>query len=441
MLIFFYMKKLLFFLQAILALTFIVTTASAQTDIYIRGAGKLIPIAMPQLCIQSGQTSADKEIPKIISRDLDLSGYFEVISPDAFLETPGKCGGPEGVVYTDWSVIGAEGLVRGVISADAGVLTIRMYLYDVQKHAMVLGKEYQGDSSLIKKISHKFANEILKHYTGEYGPFGTQISYSSRVGRFKELFVMDMDGSDVRQLTNDRGLAMSSSWNPNGTSLVYTSYRNRVPDLFSINIISRAIDQITHNDTLELGGKYKKGQSDGNILLSTTNGRDADIVLIGPDGNVIKKLTPPNAAIDVSPEWSPDNSKIAFCSNRGGGPQIYTMNADGGDVKRISFVSSNYCTSPSWSPKNNKIAFVCRADAGFNIFVANADGSQPQQLTSGGSNEDPDWSPDSRYLVFASTVKSGIFSLSLMREDGSNFKQLSSSRGGDYEPSWGPPLN
>lgn len=425
---------------AILVSLVLPSLASAQTDIYIRGAGRLIPIAVPELCVQQGQSTANREIPQIISRDLDLSGFFEVKSPDSFIETPGKCTGPEGVVYSDWSVIGVEGLVRGSITVQGSDLLIRMYLYDVQKQAMVLGKEYQGDASLINKIAHKFANEVMRHFTGEYGPFGTQISYSSRVGRFKELFVMDMDGSNVRQITNDRGLAISSSWKPDGSALLYTSYRNRIPDIFMINVLSRTIRQITRGDTLELGAKFRKRGDDGTILMATTDGRDGHIVLTGMDGMVRTRLTPPNGAIDVSPDWSPDNSRVVFCSNRGGGPQIYTMNSDGSNVKRISFVTSNYCTSPAWSPKGDKIAFVCRADAGFNIFVSNADGSEARQLTSSGNNEDPDWSPDSRYLVFAAAPRGAPFAISMMREDGSNIKRLTSSRGGDSEPAWGPQL-
>jgi TolB protein len=431
-------KKILFI---IFILNFVhVELVFSQAEIYIRGSGKRFPIAVPQLCLQSGTTQADKEIPKTIGRDLDLSGYFEIKSPDSYIETPGKCGGPDSISYTDWSVIGVEGLVRGTITSNEQGLTARLYLYDVQKRTMVLGKEYQGDSSQAKKIAHKFANEVMKFFTGEFGPFGSQIAFSSRVGRFKELYVMDMDGSEIRQLTNDRGLAMSSSWSPDGGSIVYTTYRSRVPDLFSINVASRAVMQITRNDIMELGAKYEKGSgASRNLLVSVTNGKESDIVLMGQGGQVVKKITPPNGAIDVSPEWSPDNTKIAFCSNRGGGPQIYTMNSDGSEAKRVSFVTSNYCTSPSWSPKGNRLAYVCRADAGFNIFVSDADGTNALQLTSVGNNEDPDWSPDGRYLVFATTTLKGAgYSLAMMREDGTNIKQLTSSRGGDSEPAWGP---
>src|SRR5690606_17082042 len=89
----------------------------AQTDIFIRGAGRLIPIAVPQLCVEDGASlEAGREVPQVIGRNLDLSGFFEVLDPGAYIETPGRCGGPEQVVYSDWSVIRTEGLVRGVIS-------------------------------------------------------------------------------------------------------------------------------------------------------------------------------------------------------------------------------------------------------------------------------------------------------------------------------------
>lgn len=417
----------------------LVSDALSQTDIYIQGSGRLFPIALPQLCLQRGDTTGTVDIPKIIGKDLDLSGYFEVLSAGAYIETPGKCPGPDGFAYSDWSVIGAEGLVRGTIEESNNGLKIQLYLHDVQRQRVVLGKEYEGDASQIPKIAHRFANEIMRFFTGIPGVFGTRISFSSKVGRFKELYLMDMDGSNLRQLTNEKGLALSSSWDTAGLNLVYTSYRQRMPDLFLANVESRGTTRVTQSEALEIGGKFAPN---GKILGSLTSGLESDIVLFGKDGRVTDRLTKSNGAIDVSPDWSPDRSKIVFCSNRAGGPQIYTMNADGSEVRRISFVNSNYCTSPDWSPggeKGERIAFVCRADAGFQVFTSRPDGSDSWQLTSFGNNEDPDWSPDGRYIVFATTFGKGYVShLALMREDGSGIKQLTNSRSGDSEPSWGP---
>ncbi len=411
--------------------------AYAQTDIYVRGSGKLFPIALPRLCLQGGDPEAPKLVPDTISRDLDISGYFEVLNQNAYIETPGKCGGPESVVYSDWSVIGAEGLVRGVVEPSPEGLRVKLYLYDVQRQKVVLGKEYTGDSSQVPRMAHRFANEIMKFFTGESGVFGTQIAFSSRIGRFKELFVMDMDGSNMRQLTNEHALAMSPAWNAAGDKLLYTSFRTRVPDLFELDVFSRSARQITKSSNLEVSPHYMPGRD--NFILSLSDGNGSSIIVVDRNGMIVKRLTPSSGTIDVSPSLSPDGSQIAFCSNRGGSPQIYVMDTEGGSPRRISFVSSNYCTSPSWSPKGDKLAFVCRSDAGFNMFVSGIDGSNPFQLTSGGDNEDPDWSPDGRYLAFATTYgHRGVFNLAIMRADGSGIREISKSRGGDFDPTWGP---
>lgn len=410
--------------------------ALGQTDLYVRGAGRLIPLATPRLCLESGDKGADAEIPSIISKDLDLSGYFEVLDPKSYIETPGKCGAPESTTFSDWSVIGTEGLVKGKISVESGGrVRAQMYLIDVQKQTVVLAKQYDGDTSQTKLIAHKFANEVMKYYTGFPGVFGTQIAFSSRVGRFKELFVAEMDGSNLRQLTNERGLALSPAWSPSGTKLVYTSYRNRVPDLFIIDTNSKTVRQITHTTELEVGAHFL---NEDQIVFSRTEGTDSDILVINTDGSGLRRLTPPNRAIDVSSVPSPDGSQIVFCSNRGGGPQIYVMGSDGSNPHRVSFGASNECTSPTWSPAGDKIAFVCRVDGGLNILVSDPDGSNAVQLTSSGKNEDPEFSPDGRYLTFATTQFGGVFSIAIMRTDGMSMKQVTSSRGGDYEPAWGP---
>jgi TolB protein len=395
----------------------------------------MIPLGVPQLCVRTEENGPEVTIPTTVRRDLDLSGFFEILDPKGYIESPGKCGGPEATTFSDWTVIGAEGLIKGQVSIDRGRIQAQLYLIDVQKQSVVLAKQYDGEFNQAKMIAHRFANEVMKYYTGIAGVFGTQISFSSRVGRFKELFVMDMDGSDIRQLTSERGLALSSAWSPSGNQLVYTSYRNRTPDLFLIDVDSGHARQITRSTELEIGAHFL---NENQIVFSRTEGNESDIVVMNTDGSGMRKLTPPNRAIDVSPVPSPDGSRIVFCSNRGGGPQIYVMGVDGSSPQRVSFGASNYCTSPAWSPMGDKIAYVCRADGSFNLFVANPDGSNTVQLTSSGSNEDPEFSPDGRYLTFATTAFGGGFSVAIMKTDGTSMKQVTKSRGGDFEPAWGP---
>jgi TolB protein len=433
-------RSRLLFVQAVVGLiaAFGVESAQAQTDLYVRGAGKLIPVGIPTLCLEEGDKDNAVLIPSTVSKDLDLSGYFEVLDPKGYIETPGKCGSPESTVYSDWSAIGSEGLIKGQVSSDGRRVRVQLYLHDVQKQTVVLAKQYEGEPSQVKKMAHRFANEVMKHYTGFPGVFGTQISFSSRVGRFKELFVMEMDGSNIRQLTNDRGLALSSAWDPSGTRLVYTSFRNRVPDLFMIDINSKNVKQLTRTMDLEVGAHFLNGEQ---LVYSRTEGSDSDIMIMNVDGSGVRRITPPNRAIDVSAVPSPDGTQIAFCSNRGGGPQIYVMGVDGSNARRVSFGQSSQCTSPAWAPMGDKIAFVCMSDGGQNIFVSDTTGSNVTQLTSTGRNEDPEFSPDGRYLTFATTQFGGGYSIAIMRVDGLGLKQITYSRGGDFEPAWGPLLD
>ena len=106
------------------------------------------------------------------ARDLDLSGFFEVLNANTYIETPGKCDAKEGLAYSDWSVIGAEGLVKGVVRPLGGdKILVQLYLHDVQRQQAVLGKEYQGDLAFASQIAHKFANEVMRFFYGEHREF------------------------------------------------------------------------------------------------------------------------------------------------------------------------------------------------------------------------------------------------------------------------------
>lgn len=425
------------FAATLLALLFVASPVLAQTRLSVHGAGKLYPIAIPRLCTQNADVETISTIPEVLSRDLSLSGYFKVTSPNTFIASE-NCSSPDDVAYSDWSVIGVDGLVKGVVErVENGNVRVRLFLHDVQLRKTVLAKEFTGKPDQAIDMAHRFANLIMKFFTGEEGVFGTRIVYTGRVGRFKELFMMDMDGSNIRQLTRDNGLSMFADWDPAGERVVFTGYRNRQPDIFVLDSRSRNIQRVTSSPLLEVGPKFSPdGRS---ILMARSSGKTSELVVTDLRGTLLRQITRSHGAISVSGDWSPDGQQVVYVSNRSGGPQIYIIRIGDSDGRRISRVNSGYCTSPAWSPTGERIAFVCQADGGYQVFTSRPDGSDAFQITGNGSNEDPSWAPDGRYLVFSTTAGTGgVKKLAIVKNDGSGFKILTSGRAEESDPVWGP---
>ena len=88
----------------------------------------------------------------------------------------------------------------------------------------------------------------------------------------------------------------------------------------------------------------------------SSNGGTTNIYALPIGANQPTQLTS-GAAIDTSPCYSPDGSRIVFESDRGGNPQLYVMGAGGGGAQRISYGEGSYST-PVWSPKGDLIAYT-----------------------------------------------------------------------------------
>src|SRR5207237_8112214 len=98
-----------------------------------------------------------------------------------------------------------------------------------------------------------------------------------------------------------------------------------------------------------------------------------------------------------------------------------------------------YHTSTFWTPTGDHIANTTRSGGGFQIVVTTPDGGSAHTITSAGSNEDPSWAPDGRYLAFAST-RAGGHHLFLADREGRTQKQLTHGAGDDTSPAWSPRL-
>jgi TolB protein len=413
-----------------------VSAAQVRGTIFGPGA-RSYPVAIAPLKNLGGGPAAKDagtRFADIVARDLTLAGYFKILDRAAYVEQPESSGYTTDTInFDNWSVIGALALVKGGYTFEGDKLTVEVRLFDVYQRRQLTGRRYHGPVDELRRMAHRFADEIMKQFTGELGPFDSRLAFiSKRDGRFKEMYVMSLDGGDLQQLTKNQTINVSPAWMPDSRSLLFTSYKRGNPDLFMIDLLSGRETLLSRRAGLNLGGKPSPDGS--RIAVTVEDQGNAEIVLLDRGGNIVRRLTD-NWAIDVSPSWAPDGRQIAFCSNRTGAPQIYVMNADGGEARRLTF-SGTYNTAPAWSPKGDRIAYVSRSEGEFNIFTVRADGSEVRQLTQGtGNNEDPSWAPDGRYIVFSSS-RSGRKKLHITDAAGLSQVQLTQGGGDDTSPAW-----
>ena len=423
-------------LGSMCALVLLVVPADAQVrgTIFGPSARSYLVAVSPLKHLSGGAPEAAMRFADIVGRDLTLSGYFKVLDRAAYIEKPDSSGyTAEDINFDNWSVIGALALVKGAYTMEGDKLTLEVRLFDVYQRKQLTGRRYHGSVDEVRRMAHRFADEVMAQFTGERGPFDSRIAFvSTRDSRFKELYVMSLDEGDLTQETKSQTINLSPSWSPDNRTLLYTSYKRGNPDLYALDFVSGRETRFSDRPGLNLGGKPSP---DGSMIALTVEDKgNADIALLDRNGRFIRRLTD-NWSIDVSPTWSPDGRQIAFVSNRGGGPQIYVMGVDGGEAHRVTF-SGNYNTAPAWSPKGNRIAYVSRMEGEFNIFTIKADGSEGTQLTQGaGSNEDPSWAPDGRYLVFSSS-RTGRKKLFVTDASGASQVQLTHGGGDDTSPAW-----
>ncbi len=374
--------------------------------------------------------------------DLDNSGVVELVSKSFYpLQVPGQ---PAEVTIHPGNAPPptAAMLAFGNLGAANGKVTVQGWLYDVKNSAspQVLGKQYTDVATEegARLIAHKFADEIILRLGGGIsGIAESQIYFVSDRSGHKEIWVMDYDGSNQRQLTHVGSISLSPRISPDGSRLAFSSLTKSGWDILMFSLDLNRLVSFPRFGGTNLAPAWAP---DGTRLaFSSSRTGNSEIYICDANGGNLRRMTTDKGP-DVSPVWNrKTGAQIAFVSGSTGLPQVYTMEADGTNQQRMT--DQGYAVSPNWSPNGQflTLAWVRKYGPGDpgsrDIYLMDTASKQWVQLThDGGSNDSPSWAPDGRHIVFQSS-RSGKEEIWMMLADGTKLHQLTFT-GRNTQPNW-----
>ena len=361
---------------------------------------------------------------------------------------PEDAGG--GYALKDWAgaPVNASHLVFGYAGVTNGVLALYGDVYDTRQQnaqsAQLLAKTYAGspDEAGAIHVAHEFANDIIQKFGGTGSLLNSRIYYSSTRGtavRYgTEIWVMDWDGNNQKQLTHLGGTADYPTISPDGSRLAVTFWppvgRPRI-EMISTDT-GRTIPFYNQDASLNAAATFAP---DGmRIFYSSSASGTAQIYAAGIDGRGFTRITNTHGN-PSEPKVNPKNPDALLVVDGSPNEQIYRMNAEGAGIERITN-GEGEASNPSWNPDGQHVAFAWTRGyqtGDFNVFVIDIGAPQNYvQLThSEGKNEHPVWAPDGKHLVFDST-RSGHSQIYTMVALGTQVKQLTTEGINKY-PVWG----
>lgn len=252
------------------------------------------------------------------------------------------------------------------------------------------------------------------------------------------------------------------AWSPDGTRIVFESTRDGPdPEIFVMNVDGSGVLQLTRNDATD--GTPVFTPDGASIVYASEQDGDLDIHIMKADGSGSRNLTR-HPGTDGHPRVSPDGTRIFFNSNRSSDPatfsrgymdrdhnhEIYSMTLDGGDLRRITDLP-DWDTYPAVSPDASQLLWRRitptggKTESGRNseVFWMDLATGEQRNLTENQAFDGwPAWSPDGQRIAFASNranVEFEAFDIYVAERDGSNPTRVTFGDGVEGSGSWTKP--
>ncbi len=283
-------------------------------------------------------------------------------------------------------------------------------------------------------------------------PFGggsQQLAFASNAAGLPQIFLMNVDGSNLQQVTNLPRGACQPNWSPDGARLVFISPCDTERDEYQ-NTGMYIIDADGTNLTplpASVAGDFDPAWSpDGRqILFTSFRNVRAELFVMNLEDFSVTRL-PQEGFRNLQGDWSLDGSQIVFISARSGPFMVWLMNADGSEPTRHTSGPNNRANHPHLSPDGLSVVYTLREENSTlpKIVVtslATGDANVIRIAEDQVPRRNARFSPDGKWLLFEAWPDGLNHDIYLMQSNGQNPVQLTTSEAYDFDPAWRPLSN
>ncbi len=219
------------------------------------------------------------------------------------------------------------------------------------------------------------------------------------------------------------------------TRIVFSRGTGDRRDLYVVDYDGDGLLKVTANRTLNLCPNWSPDNS-AIAFTSYRNGQQGLYNLDTNTGKVEQIIAQPG--LNLGADWGPDGKELLVSLSHTGNPEIFRINPAGKIIKRLT-VSPAIEISPAWSPGGGELVFTSDRTGTPQLYIIDKDGSGRRRLTFEGKyNDSAVWSPRGDRVAYA-TRMANITQLVLIKPTGEDRRVVTDRTWGNCEdPSWAP---